>query len=243
MGVGQLGTRIYKPSAKSLLSPTTINNIYVAPYLEDNETGEILQSGGYGHLRDFPPTVKIHRSSFWEDYNEQNASAVAFVDGVGTINHVNYGGSNYPGNARPTIIVNGAGTDFNGTSLMKSWNLNNDQIWQKGTLLAGFNITNQGREYDPNSTLAVALYPNEPFLYFSFDEDESLYESNTTNYNNPTPAFNKTISLGLKLHWTLDDDNTAIALGSTDNQNNGVLNTTEATDPLSVWALEPRHMD
>ncbi|MDA8823867.1 DUF5011 domain-containing protein [Opitutales bacterium] len=242
VGVGQLGTRIYKPHAKSLLSPTTINNIYVAPYLEDNETGEILQSGGYGHLRDFPPTVKIYRSSFWEDYNEQNASAVAVVDGVGTINHVNYGGSNYPGSAIPTIIVNGAGTDFNGTSSTKSWNLDNDQIWQKGNLLAGFNITNQGREFDPNSTLAVALYPNEPFLYFSFDENEGLYESNTTKYNSPSPAFNDTITLGLKLHWALDD-NTSMTVDSSGNENNVNLTdviSTDSVDPISVWGTKNR---
>ena len=238
-GIGPLGTRIYKPGAKSLLSPTTINNIHVAPYLEDNETGEILQSGGYGHLRDFPPKIRVYRSSFWENYSEQNATAVAVVDGVGTINHVNYGGSDYPGNAKPTIVVNGAGKDFNGTSSTKNWKLDDDQVWQKGNLLAGFNITNQGSEFDPNSTLAVALYPTEPFLYISFDKNETLYESNTT-YFNPTPAFNNTISLGLKLHWALDD-NTSMTVDSSGNENNvNLTDGTSSVDPISVWGTKNR---
>ena len=56
--------------------------------------------------RDFPPGVQILRSSYWENYDETNATATPYIDGVGTI-HQDENGSGYP--MVPDIRIFGAG--------------------------------------------------------------------------------------------------------------------------------------
>ena len=60
----------------------------------DPITGVPLNFGGRGMDRDFPHGVQILRSSYWENYDETNATA-AYIDGVGTI-HQDENGSGYP---------------------------------------------------------------------------------------------------------------------------------------------------
>ena len=78
---------ISRPFAKALLSETNVTAVRVRP-LEINEFGIYNAHGGFAHHRNNPPTVTIHRASFWEDYTEPNATAKAYVDGVGTISPV-----------------------------------------------------------------------------------------------------------------------------------------------------------
>ena len=45
-------------------------------------------SVGCGYDRETTPVVKVRRSSIWEDYTKDNATAVAKIDGVGTISPI-----------------------------------------------------------------------------------------------------------------------------------------------------------
>ena len=110
-----LGTLITKPSAKSLLSDTNVTRIIVRPVKVDPITGVPIHFGGRGMNRDNPPPTVILRTSYWEDYNnDANATANSYIDGVGTITHLNSGGSGYPG--VPDVVVFGAGMEANYTS-------------------------------------------------------------------------------------------------------------------------------
>ena len=51
------------PYAKSLLVDTNITSVRVRPQ-ELNDLGLYAAHGGFGHHRDNPPTVTIHRASF-----------------------------------------------------------------------------------------------------------------------------------------------------------------------------------
>ena len=82
-----MGTFITRPSAKTLLTDTVVEKVVVRPIKVDIVTGRPLHFGGRGMNRDNPPPTTILRSSYWEDYNEINATAISYIDGVGTINH------------------------------------------------------------------------------------------------------------------------------------------------------------
>ena len=52
-------------------------------------TAILLSMVEKGQHRDNPPNVYVYRSSIWEDYiNDANATAKAYVDGIGTITPV-----------------------------------------------------------------------------------------------------------------------------------------------------------
>ncbi|MBT7649748.1 MAG: hypothetical protein HN553_02070, partial [Opitutae bacterium] len=110
------GTLITKPSAKILLADTNVTRVIVRPVAIDPITGVPLNFGGRGMDRDFPPGVQILRSSYWENYDETNATATSYIDGVGTI-HQDENGSGYP--MVPDIIVFGAGQDANYTGSIR----------------------------------------------------------------------------------------------------------------------------
>ena len=78
---------ITRPFAKSLLTDTEVETIFIRPTELDID-GNYIKFGGKGHDRDNPPEVYIYRSSLWENYQEANATAQAYVDGVGTITPV-----------------------------------------------------------------------------------------------------------------------------------------------------------
>ena len=65
-------------------------------------------------------------------------------------------------------------------------------------------IIDQGYGFDPNSTLAVALYPHNPIAYYSFDANESLFGSGPLK---PTSGFNNSILKGFKHYWQLNEEN------------------------------------
>ena len=65
-------------------------------------------------------------------------------------------------------------------------------------------VIDQGYGYDPNSTIAVALYPLQPKIYYSFDASESLFENGPLK---PTSGFNARISDNLKHYWQMNEAN------------------------------------
>jgi len=197
------GSLITKPTAKSLLSDTNVSRIIVRPVKVDPITGVPIHFGGRGMNRDNPPPTVILRTSYWEDYNnDANATATSYIDGVGTISHLNSGGSGYPG--IPDVVVFGAGMEANYTSSTRAKNPKNDPAWKKSNILVTPAMVNQGIEYDPNSTLAVALYPTKPIAYWSFDESESLFNDGSLK---PTSGFNLPIEDGLVAYWKMDEEN------------------------------------
>ena len=204
-----LGTLITKPSAKSLLSDTNVTRIIVRPVKVDPITGVPIHFGGRGMNRDNPPPTVILRTSYWEDYNnDANATANSYIDGVGTITHLNSGvsgingGSGYPG--VPDVVVFGAGMEANYTSSIRAKDSKKDPTWKKSNILETPAMVNQGIEYDPNSTLAVALYPTKPIAYWSFDQSESLFNDGSLV---PTSGFNLPIEDGLVAYWKMDEEN------------------------------------
>ena len=74
---------ITKPYIKSLMQETNVSIGRVGP-TQLNELGYYTY-GGLGYNRANTPKVDVNRSSIWEDYTNRNATAVAYVDGIGTI--------------------------------------------------------------------------------------------------------------------------------------------------------------
>ena len=214
---GPNGTVITRPFAKSLLFDTNVSQVFVRPTKIDSRTGLYLHFGGTGQNRYFPPHVSIKRTSYWEDYTEPSATATAYVDGVGTIN-VTTVGSGYP--EEPQIMVFGAGAEVNATATTRA-PMNGDAFsgaLKNSILPIGYpsddagnsnpvTIIDQGYGFDPNSTLAVALYPHNPIAYYSFDANESLFGSGPLK---PTSGFNNSILKGFKHYWQLNEENATI---------------------------------
>ena len=66
-------------------------------------------------------------------------------------------------------------------------------------------ITNQGKGFEPNSTMAVLHYPNNPFAYWSFDRHETLFEDASKARHQPSPGWNKEPdAVNLNHYWKLD---------------------------------------
>ena len=112
---------VTRPYAKSLLSDTNVTSVRIRP-TEVNDLGLYIAYGGKGHHRDNPPIATVHRASFWENYNDTNATARAYVDGVGTIspvNALNPLGSIWEtrniNNPTPKVVVWGTGSEHNAT--------------------------------------------------------------------------------------------------------------------------------
>ncbi|MDC0157457.1 LamG domain-containing protein, partial [Verrucomicrobia bacterium] len=232
---GPNGTLITPPSAKSLLMDTNITKIVVRPTSSDPETGLFVHYGGTGQSRYNRPTVSVLRSSYWEDYSEPNASAIAYVDGVGTI-QVTSSGSGYP--ERPSLVVFGAGQDANVTISTKA----TTSAQKKSQILDRVSISDQGIGFDPNSTHAIALYPTDPFLYFSFNQDESLLADNA-RYK-PTSGFNNRIETNFKSYWQMDEEN-ATSFDNNLSATNNLIISPAGSDPStrSKWGLKNKAIE
>ena len=199
---------ISRPFAKALLSETNVTAVRVRP-LEINEFGIYNAHGGFAHHRNNPPTVTIHRASFWEDYTEPNATAKAYVDGVGTISPViaNNGllGNRWErrtqGDPTPELVVWGSGSEANASVLKTTHKVNNKTIYDHT-----IQIIDQGVGFEPNATMAVLHYPTEPLAMWTFDKHESLYDSNDTRFH-PSPAWNRELTEGLVHYWSFDEEN------------------------------------
>ena len=92
--------------------------------------------------RDNPPPTTILRSSYWEDYNDINATAISYIDGVGSINHSNSGGSGYPG--VPDMVIFGAGMEANYSVSIRAKDNKKDPSWKKSNILEKPTLVDQG---------------------------------------------------------------------------------------------------
>jgi hypothetical protein len=201
---------IHRPYAKSLMQETGIISAKVGP-LELNEFGAYLAYGGRGYDRKNTPVVEVRRSSIWEDYSKSNADASALVDGVNTISPVistEFIGDTWesrPGDSIvPSVVVWGSGAaDPNDPYSEVNASVTS---WTDGTAqMRTVTIKNQGKGFEPNSTMAVLHYPLEPFAYWSFDRHESLFEDISEARHQPSPGWNKEPDrVNLKHHWKLD---------------------------------------
>ncbi|MFL2913994.1 MAG: immunoglobulin-like domain-containing protein [Opitutales bacterium] len=195
---------ISRPFAKSLLSDTNVTAVRVAP-IETDVFGNYVAFGGVGHERNSPPEVTVSRASFWEDYSDENATAKAYVDGIGTISPVNSldflgntwrpPSNNYP---IPEVVVLGTGKDFNASVI--SFTQNNQPRRR-------IEISNQGTGWEPDGSMAVLHYPLSPFANWTFDRHESLYDEPDEARYQPSPVWNPVDTNNLLHHWTFDEEN------------------------------------
>jgi hypothetical protein len=214
LGNPDLPILIREPLAKTLLVDTKVRSVAISPVEFDKDSGTYVVMGGKGHHRDFPPKATIQRQSLWENYmTDANATATAYVDGVGSV-FVGSKGRGY-GDALSIAIV-GRGWDANATGI-----LNAKTPFPKQ--LDSVDIVNQGYGYDPNATLAAAHYPESPYAHWSFDRYESLYDSNNTPFD-PLPGWGLDNSYMLKANWNFDEENsTTIADSSIYTDQKGIL--------------------
>ena len=209
LGVGEDNPfEVGRPYAKSLLVDTNITSVRVRPQ-ELNDLGLYAAHGGFGHHRDNPPTVTIHRASFWEDYSDTNATAKAYVDGVGTISPYNRNNGQLSNRWErraqndpiPELIIWGSGSDANASVLQTTHNVGNKTIYDHT-----IQIHNQGVGFEPNATMAVLHYPIGPMAMWTFDKHEGLYDSDDTRFY-PSPGWNRELTDSLTHYWAFDEEN------------------------------------
>ena len=198
---------VSRPGAKSLLQDTNVTAINIHPTTQD-DSGLYIQYGGRGHDRDNLPNLSIFRSSLWEDYiNEPNASAIPYVDGVGTISPcMSYA---FLGNAwqtrsasepLPEVVVWGTGQDANVTVTPNAVGPDSKKVYKEIT------IHDQGAGYEPNATMAVLHYPSQPLARWTFDRHESLFDDRDNARYQASPAWNREILENLAHYWDLDEE-------------------------------------
>lgn len=255
--------QVMRPYPKVLLSETSVTKGIVGPVYA-NELGYITY-GGRGYDRNDTPRVDVRRSSIWEDYfGNSNATAIAHVDGVGTISPVNAVRVNQSS-------ISTADADFLGSTWALRFESNPPVpdlvVWGTGggdsedplsevnaTVTAWtvptynhnvrtINIYNQGKGFEPNGTMAVLHYPRDPFAYWSFDRHETLFEDKAEARHQPSPAWNRELAgLGdrLKHHWKMDEDvngATNSLLNDINNSANFNIRAGGAGSPVSSWGL------
>ena len=203
---------IHRPYAKALMQETGIISAKVGP-VELNDFGAYLAYGGRGYDRNNTPIVEVRRSSIWEDYSKSNANASALVDGVNTISPVistEFIGDTWesrPGDSIvPSVVVWGSGAaDPNDPYSEVNASVTS---WTNGTAqMRTITTKNQGKGFEPNSTMAVLHYPYEPFAYWSFDRHESLFEDVSEARHQPSPGWNlEPDSQNLEHYWQMDEN-------------------------------------
>ncbi len=198
---------VSRPGAKSLLQDTNVTAINIHPTTQD-DSGLYLQYGGRGHDRDNLPNLSIFRSSLWEDYiNEPNASAIPYVDGVGTISPCmsfaflgNAWQTRSASEPLPEVVVWGAGQDANVTVTPNAVGPDSKKVYKEIT------IHDQGAGYEPNATMAVLHYPSQPLARWTFDRHESLFDDKDNARYQASPAWNREILENLAHYWDLDEE-------------------------------------
>ncbi|MDG1138612.1 MAG: DUF5011 domain-containing protein [Opitutales bacterium] len=202
---------VSRPGAKSLLQDTNVTSIKIHPTTLD-DSGLYLQYGGRGHDRDNLPNLSIFRSSLWEDYvNEPNATAIPYVDGIGTISPcMSYA---FLGNAwqtrsgsepLPEVVVWGTSQDANVSVTPNAVGPNGKKVYKEIT------IHDQGTGYEPNATMAVLHYPLQPLARWTFDRHESLFDDKNYARYQASPAWNREILENLVHYWDLDEESGTI---------------------------------
>ena len=188
---------VQRPYAKSLLIDTNVDKILTRPSIVI-EYWASPAVRGHRFIRNNAPNAFVRRASFWEDFvNDRNATAKAYVDGVGTISPVNSttpgaGEHNflkptwYPRTANsitPDLLVWGSVSTRNfaddslSTNYSPSSNVSAKVITEPTDSRARrIVVENQGFDWEPNSTMAVLHYPKAPLAYWTFDVHESLFD-------------------------------------------------------------------
>ena len=133
------------------------------------------------------------------------------MDGVGTISPVisdSFLGNTWesrPGDSIvPEIVVWGSGgLGAQDPDAVVEANVTN---WRDSeSYMRTISIYNQGKGFEPNSTMAVLHYPLDPFAYWSFDRHESLFEDKNKSRHQPSPGWNsEPDAVNLKHYWRLD---------------------------------------
>ena len=240
--------QITRPFAKSLLADTNITGVRIRP-VEADEFGNYIVYGGQGHDRNNPPSVKIMRESLWEDYTNANATAVAYVDGVGTISPSNADNGFLSNRWQvfaqndpiPNLVIWGTGSEANAT--VSSSSTSNPSRYYRS-----IDISNQGIGFEPNATMAVLHYPFIPFAMWTFDRHETLYDDPTYARYSPSPAWNKPLLPNNIIHyWSFDEENGTV-LADQPTSGNGTpfsLSTWNANADLSdlnrsTWGIKGR---
>jgi hypothetical protein len=114
--------------------------------------------------------------------------------------------------------------------------------WKSGdNNIRTINIFNQGKGFEPNSTMAVLHYPRDPFAYWSFDRHETLFEDRNHSRHQPSPAWNRELSgIGDRLthYWKMDDEvNSTTSLLNNETNGTAFLNLDPGPDAQSTWGL------
>jgi hypothetical protein len=204
---------ITRPYARSIMQESNISTGTVGPTFFD-ETGYITY-GGRGYSFANIPEVKVRRASIWEDYNKSDAIASAKVDGVNTISPVTteeFFGATWETRPQDPFIPNVKVWGTGGGSSDRYAEVNATvEAWTSavGSTMRTINILNQGKGFEPNSTMAVLHFPTEPFAYWTFDRHESLFEDSNQAKYQPSPAWNREIN-DLLHYWTLDDNDSGV---------------------------------
>lgn len=234
---------VSRPFAKALMQETNIASAIVGP-IEISEFGYYVY-GGRGYTRSDPPTMTVRRKSIWEDYSNTDAEGIAFVDGINTISPVNateFLGPTWATRSGdqivPQLLVFGAGE--------KDENDPNAEVnatiiaWEDGsTPMRTIRITNQGKGFEPNSTMAVLHYPTEPFAYWTFDRHESLFEDSNQARYQPSPAWNREHRPSdLVGYWTFDENSSSTeVISSVSDGASFSLNTAFSDSHFQSWGL------
>ena len=200
---------VTRPYAKSLLFDTNVTNVRTRPVEKDSD-GLHVSFGGRGYDRANAPNGYVHRTSFWEDYNETNATVQVYVDGVGTISPVDSESflgsiwetraSSDPLNPAPQVLVWGTGSDANAT-IERYVNPNNSRPYRQVV------VHDQGIGFEPNGTMAVIHYPLSPLAMWTFDRHESLFDDESQARFQPSPAWNENNTDDLSHYWSFDEEN------------------------------------
>ena len=165
------------------------------------------------------------------------------MDGVGTISPVNtthgFLATTWrdilPNGIEPDLIVWGTGSEFNGTIESRTINkIRYNEIV----------VQNQGIEFEPNATMAMLLYPSQPFAMWTFDRHESMYDNTAHARYAPSPAWNNPVLPNNIIHyWSFDEDSGIEIINSIDPARNIDLSNWDATADLSdenrsVWGIK-----
>ena len=172
---------ITRPYPRAIMQETNISSATVGP-TTFGETG-FVTFGGRGYSFASVPTVKVRRASIWENYENADANATAKVDGVNTISPViaeEFLGATWKTRPGDTIIPDLKVWGSGGGDLDDRYSEVNASIdgWTSdtGDSMRTITILNQGKGFEPNSTMAVLHYPIEPHAYWTFDRHETLFE-------------------------------------------------------------------
>ena len=208
---------IQRPYLKAIMEESSLHSVAIRPPLADSDTGNFIRYGGSGLSRANGPHLSIKRLSFWENYSEQNATLVAYVDGVNTIAPVN--GSDFlspnwlprPNDSNvPDLVVWGTSSIGCFEVTVPKTNYKPISNFQGRVSSQGdkrvISISDQGFNWEPNGTMAVLHYPEEPIAYWTFDRHETLFDDSNKSRFQPSPAWLRNIKRKLTHHYAFEEE-------------------------------------